>query len=155
MRKPMSKRLYFEDFEPGERVETGTHVFAEEEILRFAREFDPQSFHISPQAARASIYQGIIASGWHTCSVIMRLMCDNYLLQSEAMGSPGVEEIRWLKPVRPGDVLRGVRTTLSARASGSKPDRGMVEMRWEGVNQREELVVSMRSVGLFKRKPIG
>jgi acyl dehydratase len=75
------------------------------------------------------------------------------LIQSEAMGSPGLEEIRWLKPVRPGDVLRGVRTTLSARASRSKPDRGLVDMRWEGVNQRDELVVSMQGVGLFKRKP--
>jgi acyl dehydratase len=148
----MNHRLYFEDFEPGERVEMGAHLFTEQEILRFAREFDPQPFHIDPQAAQESIYQGIIASGWHTCSVIMRLMCDNYLLQSEGMGSPGVEEIRWLKPVRPGDIVRGVRTTLSARPSASKPDRGLVEMRWEGINQREELVVSMRCVGLFKRK---
>ena len=151
----MSKRLYFEDFEPGETVEMGTHLFTEDEILRFAREFDPQPFHVDPGAARASIYQGIIASGWHTCAVMMRLVCDNYLLQSEGLGSPGVEEVRWLKPVRPGDVLRGVRTTLSARPSSSKPDRGLVEMRWEGINQREELVVSMRGVALFQRKPRG
>lgn len=148
----MNKRLYFEDFEPGESVEMGTHLFTEEEVLRFAREFDPQPFHVDPRAARASIYGGTIASGWHTCSVMMRLICDNYLLQSEGMGSPGLEQIRWLKPVRPGDVLRGTRTTLSARVSGSKPDRGLVEMRWEGFNQREELVVSMRGFGLFKRK---
>jgi len=151
----MSKRLYFEDFELGEIVEMGTHLFTEDEILRFARDFDPQPFHVDPRAACASIYQGIIASGWHTCSVMMRLMCDNYLLQSEGMGSPGVEQIRWLKPLRPGDVLRGVRTTLSARVSASKPDRGLVEMRWDGFNQRGEQVVSMRGVGLFQRKPRG
>ncbi len=144
--------LHFEDFEPGAVVETAGHLFTEEEILRFAREFDPQSFHIDPEAAHASIYKGIIASGWHTCSVMMRLMCDSYLLESAGMGSPGIEEIRWLIPVRPGDTLRARRTILSARVSASKPDRGVVKMRWEGFNQRDELVVSIRNVAFIKRR---
>lgn len=148
----MTKRLHFEDFELGEIVETGAHSFTEQEILRFAREFDPQPYHVDAEAAQASIYQGIIASGWHTCAVVMRLMCDSFLMESEAMGSPGVEDIRWLKPVRPGDVLRGRRTTLSARPSVSRPDRGLVEMRWEGFNQHDDLVVSMRSFVLVKRE---
>jgi len=151
----MITRFYLEDFEPGAVVETAGHLFTEEEILRFARDFDPQSHHTDPDAARASIYGGIIASGWHTCSVMMRLMCDAYLLESAGMGSPGVEEIRWLLPVRPGDTLRGKRTVLSARVSGSKPDRGIVKMHWEGFNQRDELVVSVHSIAFVKRRPLG
>lgn len=151
----VSKHLYYEDFRAGERVEIGAHCFTEEEILKFAREFDPQSFHVDRVAAATSIYGGIIASGWHTCSVLMRLMCDSFLLRTHGMGSPGIDELRWLKPVRPGDTVRGVRTTLSSRVSQSKPDLGLVESLLQGFNQRDELVVSLKSISIMKRRPAG
>ncbi len=146
-------RLYFVDFFVGDSSPLPARHVTEEEILTFARQFDPQPFHIDPEAARHSIYGGLIASGWHTCSMAMRMMCDSYLLDTASLGSPGVDEIRWLKPVRPGDTLRGERTTVEARASQSKPDRGLVTSEWRIYNQKDELVMTMRGMGLFGRRP--
>jgi acyl dehydratase len=146
-------RYYFEDFKVGEVAALPERKLSEEEIITFARQFDPQPFHVDPEAAKQSIYGGIIASGWHTCAIAMRMMCDAYLLETASLGSPGVDEVRWLKPVRGGDTLRGERTTLSVRASESKPDRGVVHSEWRIYNQHGDLVMKMRGMGLFAKRP--
>lgn len=146
-------KLYWEDFAVGEQVEMGSHTFTEAEIIAFARQFDPQPFHIDPEAARRSAFGGLIASGWHTCSVGMRLMCENYVNRAISMGAPGVDSIRWPNPVRPGDTVTFRRTVLQSRASNSRPDMGLLMTRWEGFNQRGELVASMEGWGMFGRKP--
>jgi len=99
------KTLYWEDFRVGETVAMGNHTFAEEEMIDFARKFDPQPFHIDPVAAKNSYFGELIASGWHTCAVAMRLLCENYINRSASLGSPGIENVRWLKPVRAGDTI--------------------------------------------------
>ena len=148
----MAFKYYWEDFNVGERTVLGTKTFTEEEIIRFAKEFDPQPFHIDKEKAEQSFFGGIIASGWHTCSVAMRMMCDAYLNESASIGSPGVDNIRWLKPVRPGDTLRVERVILESRASSSKVDIGIVKSRWETFNQHNELVMSMEGISMFKRR---
>ena len=149
----MTFKYYFEDFKVGETLEIGRHEIGESEMLEFARQFDPQPFHNDAQKARSTIYGGLIASGWHTCAIAMRVMCDAYLSQSASMGSPGMEEIRWLKPVRPGDTLIFQRTIEEARPT-SKPDRGLVLTRWDVYNQRDEHVMMMRGYGLFGVRPV-
>ncbi len=148
----MPVKYYFEDFNVGETVEIGRHAISEAAILEFGRQYDPQPFHTDPERARTSIYGGLIASGWQTCSIVMRVMCDAYLSEAASMGSPGMEEIRWLKPVRPGDVLVVMRTIEEARPT-SKADRGLVLSRWDVYNQRDEHVMMMRGYGLFGRNP--
>jgi acyl dehydratase len=144
---------YFEDFEVGKTYQSGSRTVTEEEIIAFARDFDPQPFHIDREAAEKSYYGGIIASGWHTCSMIMRLMVDGTLGSSSSMGSPGVDEVRWLKPVRGGDTLNVSSTVLEMRPSSSKPDRGVVVYQWEARNQHGELVTTIKGMGMFGRRP--
>lgn len=144
--------LYWEDFAPGEVAEIGRHTFAEGEIIAFARQFDPQPFHTDPEAAKQSIFGGLIASGWHTCAIGMRLMVQEYIGRSASAGSPGVENIRWLAPVRPGDTITYRRVILEARPSASKPDLGLVRTRSEALNQRGETVMTMEGWGMFRRR---
>lgn len=146
-------QYYFENIDPGAVFDLGSRTVSEEEILAFAREFDPQPFHIDPDAAAQSIFGGIIASGWHTCSLTMRLMVDNFLSRAASLGSPGVEQIRWLRPVRPGDTISARIVVLEVRPSQSKPDRGAMRTRTEVTNQHGELVMSMESTGLIGRRP--
>ena len=115
------KRLYFEDFEEGQVYELGEKTLTKEEIVAFAREYDPQPFHVDEEAAKGSAFGGLIASGWHTAAIFMRLYADAVLSRAESMGSPGVEELRWLKPVRPGDTLSARLTVLDAAPSASRP----------------------------------
>lgn len=143
---------YFESVTAGAVLELGSRTVSEEEILAFAREFDPQPFHIDPEAAADSIFGGIIASGWHTCSLTMRLMVDSFLSRAASLGSPGVEQIRWLRPVRPGDTISARLVVLEVRPSQSKPDRGSIKMRTEVTNQAGELVMTMESTGLVGRR---
>lgn len=145
--------IWWEDFQVGESADMGSHRFTEEEIVAFARQFDPQSFHTDAAAAAGSAFGGLIASGWHTCAIGMRLMVECYIGRTASFGSPGVENIRWLKPVRPGDTLVYRRTVLETRASASRPDLGLVKHRWEPLNQHGELVLSMEGWGMFGRKP--
>jgi len=144
--------LYFEDLEPGRVHELGSHTVSEEEIVAFARQWDPQSFHIDPEAAKESVFGGLIASGWHTGAMWMRLYVDSLLDGAASMGSPGIEELRWLAPVRPGDTLHGRLTVLEAIPSERRPDRGTVRIRGEMVNQDGVTVLSMVSRGHFGRK---
>ena len=146
---------YFEDATVGDVLDLGSRTVSEAEILAFARDFDPQPFHIDPEAAAQSIFGGIIASGWHTCALTMRLMVDSFLSRAASLGSPGVEHIRWLQPVRPGDTLIARIVVLDVRPSQSKPDRGSVQMRTEVTNQAGDLVMTMESTGLVGRRPQG
>ncbi|OWW19352.1 MaoC family dehydratase [Noviherbaspirillum denitrificans] len=146
-------KWYFEDFEPGKTIEVGTLTVTEEEIIEFATKYDPQPFHIDKVAAGKSMYGGIIASGWHTCGMIMRLMVDGFLNQAASLGSPGVDEIRWIKPVRGGDTLHVTTTALEVRPSGSKPNRGVVVTLWEAKNQHGEVVATIKGMGMFGRRP--
>ena len=148
-----SETLYWEDFKVGETVAMGTHTFVEEEMIDFARKFDPQPFHIDPVAAKDSYFGGLIASGWHTCAVAMRLLCDNYINRSASLGSPGIENVRWLVPVRAGDTLSYRRVVLEARASRSRPEMGLVKSRTEAVNQKGETVLTFEGWGMFGRRP--
>ncbi|HEX9818292.1 MAG TPA: MaoC family dehydratase [Methylomirabilota bacterium] len=145
--------LYFEDFPPGDVRESPARTVTREEMLAFAREFDPQPFHTDEDAASATIYGGLIASGWHTVAISMRLMWDAFLADAASLGSPGVDEVRWLKPVRPGDTLRARFTVVEAVPSRSKPDRGVVRSFSQVFNQYGEVVMSLRGLGLFARRP--
>ena len=148
----MAIKYYWEDFTPGWRYDSGARSLTAEEIKRFAREYDPQIYHTDDEAAKATPFGGLIASGWQTCSVAMRLMCDGYLLESACIGSPGLQELRWLKPVRPGDALRLRATVLEQVQSQTQSGRGTVTFRWEVLNQREEIVCAMVGRQHFTRR---
>lgn len=143
---------YFEDYTLGGVYEFGTTTVTETEIIEFAKRYDPQYFHVDPARAAASEFGGIIASGWQTASLVMRLYVDHYLSHVASLASPGVEELRWPNPVRPGDTLKVRVTILEARPSRSKPDRGIVRARIEALNQRDELVLSMTAVSILGRR---
>jgi len=145
--------IWWEDFKVGERSEMGRHTFGADEIVTFARQFDPQPFHTDPQAARESAFGGLIASGWHTCAVGMRLMVDQYIGRTVSLGSPGIEDIRWLRPVRAGDTLTYSRTVTASRASATRAAVGLVKHRWEAVNQSGETVLTMEGWGMYGRRP--
>lgn len=140
------KERYFEDYTAGERHELGAHPVTESDIVSYARRFDAQAFHLDPLAARQSIYGGLIASGWHTGSIMMKLLAEHFISPYSSMGSPGVDEVRWPRPVRPGDVLRLRVTVIDRRRSVSKPDRGLLRLRQECVNQRGEVVMSLTAM---------
>jgi len=147
--------LYFEDFPPGDVRESPPRTITREEMVAFARQYDPQPFHLDDEAAKKSIYGGLIGSGWLTVSVMMRLLWDTMLKDTVSLGSPGSDEIRWLKPVRPGDTVRARFTVVEAIPSRSKPDRGVVKTYTEILNQHGEIVMTMRGLGMFGRRPAG
>ena len=151
----MKEYWYFEDFEPGQDIDLGTRAVTEEEIVAFAREFDPQPFHVDRAAAADSIYGGVIASGWHTCSMMMRMVVDGLMNRSASMGSPGLDGVRWLAPVRAGDTLNVRYRTVQVKASASKPDRGVVWSQWVALNQHGETVCTVEGMGMFGRRPGG
>lgn len=151
----MTAKVFWEDFYPGKVIELGTRSVSREEILEFATRYDPQSFHTDEEAARQSIYGGLIASGWHTCALMMRMIYDGLLNRAASLGSPGVDSVRWLKPVRPGDTLRGRMTIVDVRASSSKPDRGLIRAKWEVFNQKDELVMTVEGMGMYRRRSPG
>jgi acyl dehydratase len=145
---------FFEDFRVGEVMTFGHAPVTREAIVAFAREFDPQPFHLDEQAARSSPYGGLIASGWHTAAMMMRMAVDEYLgPKSGSLGSPGVDEVRWLKPVRPGDTLHLRVSVLEVTPSRSKPNRGSVKLNYETLNQSDEVVMTMTGIGMFSRRP--
>lgn len=141
---------YFEDFSVGMVVEMGPRRVTRDEILAFARDFDPQPFHLDEQAAERSIYGGLIASGWHTASLCMRMMVDGFVGDAASLGSSGVEELRWKKPVRPGDEIRLRMEVVEARRSHSKPDRGIVQSAYQLHNQKGELIMTYRAMGFYR-----
>ena len=144
---------YFEDYKPGALHEFGAVTVAEEDIIAFGRQFDPQPFHTDPQAAKASIYGGLIASGWHTAGLMMREFVRCYLSSVASLGSPGVDELRWNLPVRPGDTLSMRVTVTRTHRSRSKPDRGLVHSFIEVLNQDRAVVMSMKAVNFLRCRP--
>ncbi len=144
---------YYEDFQVGESVDLGQLEVSAEEIIAFARQFDPQPFHIDAQRARDSIFGGLVASGWHTAALYMRLLVDGLLNDSTSLGSPGIDALRWLQPVRPGDRLRARFTVLECRLSQSRPGMGIVRGLGEVRNQDDKTVMSVESIGFFGRRP--
>ena len=144
---------YFEDYIAGTTYKFGPILVEAEEIMAFARRFDPQPFHTDPEAAQQSMYGGLIASGWHTAGLMMRLIVTNhYLSPASSLGSPGVDEIRWLQPVRPGDLLSVRVTVLETTPSRSRPDRGIIRSFIEVVNQEGQVVMSMKAVNFMRRR---
>ena len=148
---PLADR-YLEDYLPGLVAEYGAELVSEESIVAFAAAFDPHLMHLDPAAALAGPFGGLIASGWHTTAVMMRIMVDNYLNERTSLGSPGVNELRWRLPVRAGDILSARFTVVSARVSASRPDRGLVHTRIEVSNQSRELVMSQVMMNLILRR---
>lgn len=145
--------LHFEDFAPGDVHELGSYPpLSEDDIISFARQWDPQVFHIDPERARETMWEGIIASGWHTGAIAMRLLVDGLLSRCASEGSPGVDHVRFRRPVRPGDVLSGRHTILETSPSASRPAIGKIKALTELINQRGETVVSMESVGFYTRR---
>jgi len=145
-------KYYFEDFEPGHMTELKGPTVSKEDIVEFASRYDPQPFHVDEEKAKQSMYHGIIASGWHTVSLCMRMICDAYLLDAASMGSSGVDQVRWLIPVRPGDTLSMRMTVLETKSSRTRPEMGIVRHRWDVFNQNQELVMEMTGVGLYRRR---
>jgi acyl dehydratase len=134
---------YFEDYVPGTVHEFGMISVDEPEIVEFARRFDPQFIHIDEKRAKSGPYAGLIASGWHTTGLMMRLYADHFLSSVASLGGPGVDELRWLKPVRPGDELRMRVTVLDKKRSASKPDRGIIRVKTELINQAGQVVLTL------------
>ena len=150
--KPADGR-FFEDYPQGQILEFGPVLVDQEEIVEFAEKFDPQYFHTDPKRAEDSIYGGLIASGWHTASMVMRLLVENYLPVQASLGSPGVDELRWLKPVYPGDQLNVRTNVLESKGSRSKTDRGIITTLIEVINQDREMVMSLKAVNFLLLKP--
>jgi acyl dehydratase len=147
--------LYLEDFAPGQVHESPARTLTRDEIIAFARDYDPQPFHVDEDAATGSVFGGLIASGWQTVGIMMRLLWDTFLKDTSSLGSPGSDEIRWLKPVRPGDTLRARFTIVDVVPSRTKPDRGIVRTFAEVLNQHGDVVMTHRGLGMFGRRPPG
>jgi len=144
---------YFEDYIEGDVHRFGTIAVEADEIVAFAKQFDPQVFHTDPEAAKQTPFGGLIASGWHTAGLMMRLFVEHYLTKVASLASPGLDELRWLKPVRPGDILSVRVTVLKAMPSKSKPDRGAVTSLVEVFNQADESVMTLKCVNIIARRP--
>lgn len=143
------KRWAFEDFEEGATIPLGRRAVEAAEIIEFAQEFDMQPMHLDEEAGKASILGGLSASGWHTSAMFMRLICDNLLLDSTSQGSPGIDYLKWKRPVLAGDTIRGQNTVLAKRRSASRPTLGFVTFKSELFNQRDELVLEFQNSGMF------
>ena len=146
---------YWEDMTVGQTRDLGTVTPTAEEIVAFASQFDPQPFHLDEEAAKASVFGGLCASGWHTCAMAMRLMVTNFLHESSSLGSPGLESLKWLKPVFPGDTLRLQHTVIESRPMTKRLDVGLVRTVWAMFNQHGEQVLHMEGYGMFRRRHPG
>ena len=145
---------YFEDYIAGTAQEFGSIAVEEAEVIAFAQRFDPQPFHTDPVAAQQSPFGGLIASGWHTAALTMRLVVEHYLAKTASLGSPGIDELRWLKPVRPGDTLTVRVSVIEAKRSRSKPDRGVVRSALEVLNQNREVVMTMKALNMMRCREV-
>ena len=144
---------YFEEVELGETIETGRRTLEPDEIIAFAEKFDPQPFHTDPEAAKQSFFGGLIASGWHTAAVMMRLQVEAMEVNMAGLGSPGFDDLRWLKPVRPGDTIRVRLTCVEKTPSRSRADIGSCRFKTEVLNQNDEVVMTVTQIGIFPRRP--
>ena len=144
---------WWEDFEVGSAVDIGKHTFGADEIVAFGRQFDPQPYHADPAAAKNSPFGGLIASGWHVCAAGMRMLTERVLGQAHTLGSPGIENVRWLKPVRAGDTLTGHVEIADKAPSKSRPQMGIVHEHWIVTNQKGEVVMTTKGINMVRRRP--
>ena len=149
------KRWAFEDFAEGDTIDLGEKSVTAEEIIEFASEFDAQPMHLDEEAGKASILGGLSASGWHTCGMFMRMMCDGFLLDSTSQGSPGIDFVKWKKPVLASDTLTGTSTITAKRESSSRPTLGFVTCRHELKNQHGDVVLELQNTGMFLKRVTG
>jgi acyl dehydratase len=152
MRAGMKAKLHFEDFEPGTVTVYGPRLVTREEIVAFAAEFDPQPMHLDEAAASATLLGGLAASGWHTCCLLMRMIADGFVLDSHSMGAPGVDEVHWLKPLRPGTQIRVRATVLDKRVSQSRPEMGFVRFRYEVLDEHDAVLTTLTSSMMMVRR---
>ncbi|HEY6832335.1 MAG TPA: MaoC family dehydratase [Pseudolabrys sp.] len=148
-------KYHWEDFKSGAVTVYGPRLVTREEIVAFASEFDPQPMHLDEAAASATILGGLGASGWHSCSLLMRMICDGFILDSTSMGSPGIEEVRWLKPLRPGTNIRVRTTVLDTRASGSRPEMGLAKFMMEVIDDADAVITALTTTLMFRRREPG
>jgi len=148
-------KLHWEDFEPGAVAVYGPRLVTREEIVAFAAEFDPQPMHLDEAAASATMLGGLGASGWHVCCLLMRIIADGFVLDASSMGSPGIEELRWLKPLRPGTNIRVRATVLESRPSNSRPDMGLTKFRYEVLDEAGDCLTTMVSTSMWGRRQPG
>ena len=141
---------YFEDYRPGMVFTGGPVTIGEADIVAFARKYDPQAMHTEPEAAAGGYFGGLIASGWHTAAVMMRLFVEHFLSSASSIASPGIDEVRWLRPVRPGDVLNLRVTVIATERSRSRPERGTVRSLVEVQNQQDQVVMSLRPISFIR-----
>ncbi|WP_029003938.1 MaoC family dehydratase [Azorhizobium doebereinerae] len=147
--------IYWEDFVEGDVKTFGSHEVTEAEIIDFATAFDPQPMHLDPAAGKASLLGGLAASGWHSCAIMMRLICDGFLLRAAGMGSPGVQETVWREPIHPGDVVTLRRKVLESRSSKSRPEIGLVTFRFELLKPKGTVAMDQTVVIMFSRRNPG
>ena len=145
-------KLYFEDFKLNSAMTYGAYRVTADEIRNFASEYDPQPMHLDEAAGRKSLLGGLAASGWHSCSILMRMIIDGFLHNAASMGAGGIDDVRWFKPVRPNDVLHVRHTIIGMRASQSKPDRGFVNFHFQLINQNDDIVMEQRNGIMFERR---
>jgi acyl dehydratase len=148
-------KIYWEDFQPGAVALYGPRLVTREEIVAFAAEFDPQPMHLDEAAASATILGGLGASGWHTCCLMMRMIADGFLLESSSMGAPGIEEVRWLTPLRPGTNIRIRSTVLDTRASKSRPEMGLAQMNFEVLDDADAVLMTLATTFMLGRRQPG
>lgn len=146
------KTWAFEDLVEGGTIELGARTVDAAEIVEFASEFDPQPMHLDEEAGKASLLGGLAASGWHTCCIFMKMMCDGFILDSTSQGSPGIDYVNWKKPVLAGDTLTGKCLVVGRRESKSRPGIGFATIRSELTNQRGEIVLDLQNTGMFQRR---
>ena len=146
--------IYFEDLEIGQKIKLGSINVSKKEIISFAKKFDPQPFHMNETKAKESIFGGLCASGWHTCSLFMRILYDGFLINSAALGSPGMDEIRWLRPLRPGETITGIGEVIKKTPSKSKPKIGSLIINYKVFNKNNELIMTLIGISIFKKKYI-
>ncbi len=158
MARQLAPSLFWEDYGVGsvrDSHATGQgYTFSEAEIISFARQFDPQYFHLDAESAKTSLFGGLCASGWHTASVTMRLMCEGWNLDTASLGSPGLEGLKWLQPVMVGDTIRVRLTVLAARTMSSRPDVGLVHSDWTVLNQRDEVAMTMNGWAMIRKRGV-
>lgn len=148
-------KLHWEDFKPGDVAVYGPRRVTREEIVAFAAEFDPQPMHLDEAAANATLLGGLGASGWHTCCLMMRIVADDFLRHAASMGAPGVDEVRWLKPLRPGTEIRVRATALETRPSGSRPERGFVKFQFDVIDEQDAVLMSLTCSQMLGRREPG
>jgi acyl dehydratase len=151
--KDTKKFYYWEDFVKGQTIECGPLTISESQIIEFASQYDPQRFHVNKQAAEETQFKGLIASGWQTGAFMMRMVCDGFMVNSSSVGSPGLESLKWMKPIRPGDTLKTIVEVLETRPLNSKPHLGMILSRWSCYNQNNELTTTIEAWNMFEKRP--